>query len=96
MLGMRRCGIWCGREAAVDDLKSKRQQVLSLLLRLGRHYLGKRTWTRAHITWLVSQKLAHREQRIAFEEMLLAVRQAEERVIRLEQAIVAEVPDRRW
>ena len=81
------------REAAVDDLKSKRQQVLSLLLRLGRHYLGKRTWTRAHITWLVSQKLAHREQRIAFEEMLLAVRQAEERVIRLEQAIVAAVPD---
>src|ERR1700726_1517382 len=58
------------REAAVDDLKSKRQQVLSLLLRLGRHYTGKRTWTRAHMNWLVSQKLAHREQRIAFEEML--------------------------
>jgi transposase len=31
------------REAAVDDLKSKRQQVLSLLLRLGRHLTGKRT-----------------------------------------------------
>ena len=28
------------REAAVDDLKSKRQQVLSLLLRLGRHFTG--------------------------------------------------------
>src|SRR5450755_1916708 len=28
------------REAAVDDLKSKRQQVLSLLLRLGLHYPG--------------------------------------------------------
>src|SRR5256885_16602363 len=54
------------REAAVDDLKSKRQQVLSLLLRLGRHFTGKRTWTRAHMNWLVSQKLAHREQRIAF------------------------------
>jgi len=77
------------REAAVDDLKSKRQQVLSLLLRLGRHFTGKRTWTRAHMNWLVSQKLAHREQRIAFEEMLLAVRQANERVIRLERAIVA-------
>ncbi|WP_407654381.1 IS110 family transposase [Bradyrhizobium prioriisuperbiae] len=64
-----------GREAAVDDLKSKRQQVLSLLLRIGRHYPGKRTWTRAHMNWLVSQKLAHREQRIVFEEMLLAVRQ---------------------
>src|ERR1700720_629365 len=37
------------REAAVDDLKSKRQQVLSLLLRLGRHYHpDKRTWTRTH------------------------------------------------
>ena len=81
------------RGAAVDDLKSKRQQVLSLLLRLGRHYLGKRTWTKAHLMWLVSQKLAHREQRIAFEELLQAVRQAEERVCRFDQAIVAAVPD---
>jgi transposase len=81
------------REAAVDDLKSKRQQVLSLLLRLGLHYPGKRTWTKAHMNWLVRQKLVHREQRIAFEEMLLAVRQAEERVIRLDQAIGAAVPE---
>ena len=81
------------REAAVDDLKSKRQQISSLLLRLGLHYPGKKTWTRAHMIWLVSQKLAHREQRIAFEEMLLAARQAQERVIRLEQAITAALPD---
>lgn len=81
------------REAAVEDLRSKRQQVLSLLLRLGRHYGGKRTWTRLHIRWLASQKLEHAEQRIAFEEMLLAVRQAQERVVRLEQAIRAAVPD---
>jgi transposase len=33
------------------------------------------------------------EQRIAFEEMLLAVRQAQERIGRLEQAIRAAVPD---
>ena len=81
------------RGAAVDDLKSKRQQILSLLLRLGRHYQGKKTWTRAHMIWLVSQKLAHREQRIALEEMLLAVRQAQERVVRLDAVIVAAVPD---
>lgn len=81
------------REAAVDDLKSKRQQVLSLLLRLGLHYQGKRTWTKTHMRWLAAQKLVHREQRIAFEEMLLAVRQAEERAIRLEQAISAAVPE---
>ncbi len=81
------------REAAVDDLKSKRQQVLSLLLRLGRYYPGKRTWTKAHMIWLASQKLAHAEQRIALEEMLLAVRQAQERTARLEDAIRAAVAD---
>ena len=81
------------REAAVDDLKSKRQQVLSLLLRLGRHYTGKRTWTRAHWNWLASQKLDHCEQRIAFEEMLQAVREAQERIARLDQAIRTAVPD---
>jgi transposase len=81
------------RGAAVDDLKSKRQQILSQLLRLGLHYPGKKTWTRAHMIWLTSQKLAHREQRIAFEEMLLAARQAQERVVRLDQAIAAAVPD---
>src|SRR5947209_12890613 len=41
------------RGAGVDDLKSKRQQILSLLLRLGRYYPGKKTWTRAHMIWLV-------------------------------------------
>jgi transposase len=81
------------REAAVDDLKSKRQQVLSLLLRLGRSYTGKRTWTRMHWNWLLSQKLEHREQRIALEEMLQAGREAQARITRLDQAIRAAVPD---
>jgi transposase len=81
------------REAAVEDLTSKRQQVLSLLLRLGRHYVGKRNWTRMHMNWLASQKLDHAEQRIAFEEMLLAVREAQARVVRLEQAIRTALPD---
>lgn len=81
------------REAAVDDLKSKRQQVSSLLLRLGLHYPGKRTWGRAHRTWLVSLKLAHREQRIVFEELLGAERQAQDRINRLERAIREAIPE---
>ena len=77
------------RGAAVEDLRGKRQQVSALLLRQGLHYPGKKTWTKktwtkAHMTWLASQKLAHLEQRIAFAEMLLAVRQAQERIARLE------------
>jgi transposase len=75
------------REAAMDDLKSKRQQVSSLLLRLGLHYPGKTTWGKAHLNWLAAQKLAHREQRIALEELMGAMREAKARVERLEQAM---------
>jgi transposase len=67
--------------------------VSSFLLRRGLHYPEKKSWTKAHMNWLVSQKLEHSEQRIAFEEMMLAVRQAQERIERLEQAIRAAVPD---
>jgi len=45
------------------------------------------------MTWLASQKLEHPEQRLVFEEMLLALRQVQERTARLEQAIRAAVPD---
>jgi transposase len=81
------------RGAAVEDLRGKRQQVSGFLLRQGLAYAGKKTWTKAHMTWLASQKLEHAEQRIAFEEMVLAVCQAQERIARLEQAIRAAVPD---
>jgi len=81
------------REAAVDDLKGKRQQVSSLLLRLGLHYPGKKTWGKAHRNWLASQKIAHREQRFVFEELLGAERQAQDRADRLEAAIRAAVPE---
>lgn len=58
----------------------------------GRDYPAKTTWGKTHRAWLASQKLEHLEQRIALEEMLQAVRQAEERVRRLEQAIREAVP----
>src|SRR5262252_3490504 len=81
------------RGAAVEDLRSKRQQVSSFMLRQGRHYAGKKTWSKAHMSWLASQQLEHVEQRIACEEMLLAMRQAQERIERLEEAIRVAVPD---
>ena len=82
------------RETAMMDLRSKRQQVSAFMLRQGRPYPeGKRTWTKTHMNWLASQKLEHPEQRIVFEEMMLAVRQAQERMDRLEQAIRTAVPD---
>jgi transposase len=81
------------RQAAQKHLKSKRQQISALMLRLGRYYPGKTTWGKAHINWLMQQKLEHREQRIAFEELLEGMRQEAERVERLEQAICEAVPE---
>src|SRR6266849_6337519 len=76
------------RETTVMDLRSKRQQISAFLLRQGRHYPeNKKTWTKAHMSWLASQKLEYPEQRLVFEEMMLAIRQAQERRERLEQEI---------
>jgi transposase len=82
------------RETAMMDLRSKRQQISAFLLRQGRHYPdNKKTWTKAHMAWLASQKLEYPEQRLVFEEMMLAIRQARERMERLEQATRVAVPD---
>jgi len=81
------------RGAAVQDVRQKGQQVSAFLLRLGRHYAGKTAWTKAHLNWLASQQFEHPEQRIAFEELLLAVHQARDRVARLEEAIRLAVPE---
>ena len=81
------------RQAAYKDLQGKRQQISSLMLRLGRIYPRKKTWGPAHMNWLMVQKLEHPEQRMAFEELLQGVRQESERIERLEQAIREAVPD---
>jgi transposase len=82
------------RETAMLDLRTKRQHVSAFLLRLGKPYPeGKKTWTKAHVSWIASQKLEHPQQRLVLEEMMLAIRQAQERLARLEQAIAAAVPE---
>lgn len=80
------------REAAAQDQTRKRQQVTSFLLRYGRSYPRKKTWGPTHARWLTEQTFEHVEQRIAFEELVMAARQAAERVERLEAAIVEFVP----
>jgi hypothetical protein len=44
------------RQAVKKDLQGKRQQISSLMLRLGRIYPGKTTWGPAHMKWLMAQK----------------------------------------
>ncbi|WP_427970026.1 IS110 family transposase [Altererythrobacter sp.] len=75
------------RDTARQDLTRKRQPVSSLLLRMGLHYPGIKTWGARHRSWLANLKLEHAEQRFVLEELLVAERQAGERVGRIEQAI---------
>jgi transposase len=82
------------RETAMLDLRTKRQHISAFLLRLGRPYASdKKTWTKVHVSWIASQKLEHPQQRLVLEEMMLAMRQAQERLQRLAQAIADVVPD---
>jgi transposase len=81
------------REAAVDDLRRKRQSISSLMLRHGRVYPGKKTWGTLHRQWLHAQRFDHPAQQLVLQEMILAAQHAAERLKRTEAAIVEFVPD---
>jgi len=85
---MRRCAISrAAREAARKTSKASANKSPRSCFGSGDNYPGRRRGVPAHMNWLMLQKLEHREQRIALEELLGAVRQESERVERLEQAI---------
>ena len=75
------------RDAAVKDLRAKRQQLTSFLLRHSRSFPGRTAWSKAHTSWLAEQKFEHHAQRLVFEESLLAIRDAGQRLARIENAI---------
>lgn len=59
----------------------------AFLLRHGRIYPGKTSWTKSHATWIAAQRFDHLGERIALSEYQLAVQSAEERVNRLTDAL---------
>jgi len=81
------------REAAVDDLRRKRQSISSLMLRYGRAYPGKKTWGARHRQWLQAQRFDHPAQQLVLQEMILAAQHAVERLKRTEAAIVEFLPE---
>ena len=80
------------REAAADDLRRKRQQLLSFLLRHSRIYSGGGHWTLAHRRWLAGQKFEHPAQQIVFQEAIDAIEDAVQRLRRLEKQLALIVP----
>ena len=80
------------REAAAQDLRHKRQPVLSFLLRHGRIFTGHRHWSRAHLRWLAGQAFNHPAQQIVFQDQVDAVADAQARLERLDRQLTDVVP----
>jgi transposase len=78
------------REAAMEDLREKRQHLQSFLLRHGRIFPGRKSWTRAHARWLSELIFDHPAQYLVLREYRQAIEEAEARLDRLTQQ-VAEV-----
>jgi transposase len=80
------------REAASQDLRRKRQQLLSFPLRHGRIFSGRQHWSRAHLHWLARQKFDHPAQQIVFQDAVDTIDDAATRRRRLDQQVAAIVP----
>jgi transposase len=64
-----------------------RQRLQSFLLRHGRRYPGRSSWTKQHMCWLCEQRFAHPCQQTSFEEYTAAVEETTARVQRLEEQV---------
>ena len=75
------------REAAMADLRAKRQHLQSFLLRHGRLFPGRKPWTRAHARWLSELAFEHPAQYLVLREYRQGIEDAETRLERLTQQI---------
>jgi len=84
------------RDDVVKAQRTARHQLKALLLRHDIRYTGRTAWTPAHVRWLAEVKLPHPAQQIAFQEYLLTVTEATERIARFDRAITDAVATWRW
>jgi transposase len=80
------------RAAAVESLRVHRQQVSAFMLKHGRVYPRKKGWTMRYLRWLQEQTFDYPAHQIVLQEMVDAVRLAEQRVERLEKTIAEFLP----
>lgn len=76
----------CGRMEAVGS-SWRCPRIKGFMLRYGRRYSGKSSWTAQHMNYLSIQKFAHAGQQIAFEELINAALDPASRIERLTQAL---------
>lgn len=65
------------------ELKRHKQHLLHFLLRIGKIYPGKTTWTREHYSWLVNLEFNSRINKSTFDEYFSAVCESEEKIHRI-------------
>jgi transposase len=75
------------REDAKNVERSARHQLSKFLLRHGRIYSGKTSWTHAHLEWIRKQDFEHEAQQRVLTDYLHTVEQAAERVEQLTRDI---------
>jgi transposase len=80
------------RATAVRVLGKARQHLQGFLLRHGRIYAGRTTWTLAYRRWLTTLRFAHPAQQIVLQDYIHAVQDAEGRVARLAEQITDLLP----
>jgi transposase len=80
------------REAAMEDLRAKRQHLQCFLLRHGRVFGGRSAWSRAHTRWLCELQFEHPAQYLVLSEYRQAIAEAETRLERLSQQVADLVP----
>jgi transposase len=81
------------REDAKYAQTRARQRVLAFLLRHGRRYSGRTTWSAPHSRWLREQSFDHPAQQICMEEYLSAIEETTKRVTRIDEQIGQLVPE---
>src|ERR687885_1082329 len=80
------------REAAMEDLRAKRQHLQSFLLRHGRVYTGRSAWSRAHARWLGELRFEHPAHYLVLAEYQQAIADAEVRLERVGEQLAELVP----
>jgi transposase len=80
------------RAAAVETQRVHRQQVSAFMLKHGRVFPRKKTWSMRYLRWLQEQRFDHPAHQIALQELVDAVRTSRERIGRIEAAIKEYLP----
>ena len=75
------------REDAINARLQARLQLKSFLLRHEVRYAGKTSWSQAHYRWLGEQNFGSGPAQTAFTEYFLTVQAADQRVVRMTQAL---------